>query len=249
MVSSFDIGGFDRSHVFEHTLNPKTFDHFSRYDYKGWVPPQIRKDFVRTWTGSGEFLDIGCGAFPVSMDVEGARQRGVGVDVAPEVIEAYAQYLKDLYLFDIENIALEEIPSFRSRFGTVILSETLEHFMKPLEVLRKLRTFIRPGGRLLVTYPNAFSIAQLLDYYMHGGEWSRFKLFHASHVYLVKKRELESLFQRAGFKMVYFDFRASDIVEGFPREQTRLWRHIASFMPSFLAHQFFYVLEREECCQ
>ena len=246
MAASFTVEGLDASHVFADTLDPETFDHFSRYDYHGWVPPQIRKDWIKAWTGSGEFLDIGCGAYPVSSDVEGCNLRGVGVDVAPEVVETYRQYLKDLYLFDIVNIDLEEIPSFRSRFNTVILSETLEHFRNPFEVLLKVKTFMRPGGRLLITYPNAFSVAQLLDYFIHWGKWHRFKTFNASHVYLVKRRALETLFKEAGFTVDHFDYRPSDIVEGFPKEHNWLWRKITKLAPTFLAHQFFYVLSKKD---
>jgi nicotinate-nucleotide adenylyltransferase len=180
------------------------------------------------------------------MDVPLGNKRGVGVDIAPEAAEKSPHYFKEFYLFDIERIGEEEIPELLHRFHTVILSETLEHFRDPALILEKANWFLKPGGKILLTYPNAYSIAQGIDRIAHFGRWHRFRDFHRSHIFLVKKKELEGLFGRAGLRIVYFDLRPSDIIDHWPQEQNRIWRCVAKLAPSLLGHQFFYVLERQE---
>jgi SAM-dependent methyltransferase len=231
------------THNFSHCINTEAFEHFSHYDYKKWMPPKSRRNFVSNWIGDGEYLDIGCGGYPVTMDVADGKNRGFGADIAPEAARRYRHYFKEFYFFDIENIDLREIPQLCRRFSAVVLSETLEHFHDPRSVLLKVRRFLKPSGKLLITYPNAFGVAQYIDYLLHGGSWHRYKDFHESHIFLVRKNQLEKLFIEAGFEIVHFDFRASNVAGSFPSEGNRAWKYIACWMPSFLGHQFFYVLK------
>ena len=231
-----------KNRVFAHTLHQDSFKHFSRYNYKAWIPPRVRRNWITQWVAPDEYLDIGCGGYPVTMDIPSGQKRGVGVDISEGAAQSYKKYFKDFYVFDIEHIELQEAPSLLKRFGAVILSERLEHFHDPLLVLHKATAFLRPGGQILITYPNAYSIAQYVDRAIHLGHPHRFREFHASHIYLVRKRTLENLFAQAGLAIHYFDFRPSDIVEGFPREDTIWWKKITSLAPSLLGHQFFYVL-------
>lgn len=230
-------------HMPSHMMDPKALDYFARYDYESWKPPQVRKDWITSWVGSGEFLDIGCGGYPVSMDVAGGTERGVGADISLNAVERFRTYFKEFFFLDIENAKPSDVPQLQKRFSSVIMSETLEHFSDPAQVLGTVKSFLAPGGRLLITYPNAFSIAQGIDWLLHRGTWKRFSDFHDSHVYLVRKRELEALFATLGFSVVHFDLRASDIAAGFPNEKNSLWRRVAAAWPSLFGHQFFYVLE------
>ena len=232
-----------KDRLFLHTIDSDTFKHFSNYNYEAWIPPKSRRDWINQWILPGEYIDIGCGGYPVTMDISDGRRRGVGVDVSEKAALRHKKYFKDFYLFDIENIELREIPDLLKRFETVVLSETLEHFRDPLPVLNKIKRFLRPGGRILITYPNAYSVAQYVDRATHRGRWHRFADFHENHIYLVRKHKLEVLFEKAGLVVKYFDFRPSDIIEGFPDEKSKFWKRIAQLTPSFLGHQFFYVLD------
>jgi len=130
--------------MFLHTIKQEAFDHFSKYDYDSWKPPKARRDWVRSWVGEGEYLDIGCGAYPVTMDVKDGKERGIGVDIAPQAAHTYTEYFKEFYLFNIEKIKKEEVPGLVGRFSTVVISETLEHFHDPMTILEKLSWFLEP---------------------------------------------------------------------------------------------------------
>ncbi len=228
--------------VFKQTLDPVVFDYFLRYDYESWRPPLVRRQWIATHVGVGEFLDIGCGAYPVTADVPGGQQRGVGIDVTPQAALRYRDHFAEFYLMGIDRVQPTEIPELLNRFETVVLSETLEHFHKPSLVLEQIKRFMKSEGTLLITYPNAFSIAQRFDYISHGGRWQRFRDFHRSHVFLTSKTRLEALFRTVGFSVIEFDFRPSSLIGLFPPETSRLWKSITRHWPSLFGHQFFYVL-------
>lgn len=241
------IGIFQAKNVslFLSSVNLETFSYFSKYDYSNWKPPLTRRNWIKTWVQDGEFLDIGCGGYPVSMDVASSKLRGVGADISLGALKRFRHYFKEFLFLDIEHVCPREATMLRKRFPTIIMSETLEHFSNPFNVLKRIRTFLSPGGRLLITYPNAFSFAQYVDWVLHFGRWSRFEEFHESHIYLVRKNILEDLFIQSGYRIVYFDFRPSNLVANYPNETNQLWKFIARFWPSFLGHQFFYVLSKE----
>jgi SAM-dependent methyltransferase len=231
-------------HVFPDTLDEEKFAYFEKYDYASWVPPVSRRNWITQNINAGEYLDIGCGAYPVTMDIPGGIARGIGVDISPHAARLYSRYFKEFYLFNIARISPRSVPELAQRFPTIILSETLEHFAEPEKVLETIRAFLAPKGQLLVTYPNIYSIAQRLDRFLHGGAHSRFKTFHKSHVFLIHKKALDAFFSDHGYRIVHFDCRPSDIVEGFPSESNPVWKRVARAYPSLLGHQFFYILER-----
>lgn len=231
-------------HRFPLSISPETFSYFKKYDYTNWKPPVIRRNWIKAWVQDGEFLDIGCGGYPVTMDVPNGKKRGVGADISLGALKRFRHYFREFLFLDIEHVREDETVQLCSRFKTVVMSETLEHFSNPLNVLGRVRTLLSPDGYLLVTYPNAFSFAQYVDWVLHCGKWKRFEEFHRSHIYLVRKSKLEELFKQAGYHTVHFDFRPSNLVGSFPSESNPFWKNITKFWPSFLAHQFFYVLER-----
>src|SRR3989344_282202 len=90
--------------VFSNTLHSRFLEHFSHYDYDAWIPPKERRDWITRWVSDGEYIDIGCGARPVTMDIADGKNRGVGVDISSQAARVSKRYFKDFYLFDIENI-------------------------------------------------------------------------------------------------------------------------------------------------
>ena len=125
-------------------------------------------------------LDVGCGfGFALRAlraagfsDVQGievsahqaeiARRAGFEVSVVPDTIE----YLRE----------------HRGRFGLVLLLDVLEHIPVPMQIdlVRAIREALRPGGRLIVTVPNANSpLAARWRYndYTHSSSFTEHSLF------------------------------------------------------------------------
>lgn len=76
-------------------------------------------------------------------------------------------------------------PEFQNWATHVICSELLEHVENPIQVLRNLHPFLKPGCRIVVTVP--------------GGPMSAFDIYigHRRHY---NRRQLKQLLEKAGFR-------------------------------------------------
>jgi 2-polyprenyl-3-methyl-5-hydroxy-6-metoxy-1,4-benzoquinol methylase len=75
-----------------------------------------------------------------------------------------------------------------------VMDNVIEHVADPRAVLSSLRTYLRPGGRIVVITPNMDSgMFRLL-----GRRWTPELAPHA-HIYLFHPRSMSECFARAGF--------------------------------------------------
>jgi SAM-dependent methyltransferase len=104
--------------------------------------------------GPRRMLEIGCG-FGFGLDVA-RRVRGwevQGFDPSPLAAAGAAQL--DL---PIANRYFTAEQGEIAAYDAVVCSEVIEHLFRPVDILRLLRSALRPGGVLVVTTPNAGAI-------------------------------------------------------------------------------------------
>lgn len=113
------------------------------------------------FSATGSMLDVGCGeGFAVAAFAEKGWQVR-GLDFSRAGFEAqnpgHAKLLVSGDLFDL----LEEERETGNRYDVVWLQNVLEHVLNPVGLMRSLQQLTLPGGALVVTVPNDFSILQL----------------------------------------------------------------------------------------
>jgi len=83
------------------------------------------------------------------------------------------------------------------KFDLIILSQVLEHVQKPLFLLHKIKSILRPGGVIAIAVPNVNSfLVKLLGAKENGCLWV------PEHVSYFSKDGLVFLLKRAGFKIM-----------------------------------------------
>jgi len=222
--------------------NPLYFNRFGDFPYDDWKPARQRVEFANKYAKGNSLLDIGCGYYPVTSEIR--MKRKVGLDVSVKAALKSEKEFHEFYFLDIANTGKEVLKENLGTFDTVVAAELLEHLENPADVIEKIEHLLNPNGRALVTLPNGGSIAGIVDKMRNNGKYNRFKLYHRTHISLLKIKEWERLFKRAGLDVYLFDFRPSDIVEGFPSETMPGWKAFCSLFPDFLAHQFYFVIEK-----
>jgi len=96
----------------------------------------------------GLVVDVGCGAQPYRR-LLGPEARYLGIDtVAARANFGYE--VRDTVYFDGETWPVEDASA-----DVVVCAETLEHVLRPAELLAEAHRCLRPGGRLLLTVPFA----------------------------------------------------------------------------------------------
>jgi SAM-dependent methyltransferase len=109
--------------------------------YKLKVKKKLFDVIMEKLNGSEKILDVGASTRNLGERIK--KEHG---DVTYKTLDIDRENEHDFYSF-------EEIDE---KFDLIVLSEVIEHleFMEGIELLRKLRDLLLPGGRIIVTTPN-----------------------------------------------------------------------------------------------
>jgi 2-polyprenyl-3-methyl-5-hydroxy-6-metoxy-1,4-benzoquinol methylase len=101
---------------------------------------------------AGRLLDMGCGAGDMLMLGQWMGWQVVGVDFDPIAVQFAQARGLPVRLGTLEAQSFPE-----GSFDAVLLSHVIEHVHDPRGLLREIRRILAPGGRLLLSTPNASS--------------------------------------------------------------------------------------------
>ena len=141
----------------------------------------------------GELFDVGCGngSYLEVMRTLGWRVRGLEPDpVAARIARGRG--------FDVMERSIEEADIPQESLGVVTMDHVIEHVIDPVRVLATARGWLRDGGQLTITTPNAES---------RGHRKFRDVWFHLDpprHLHLFSLRNLMACVERAGLRTVEF---------------------------------------------
>ena len=138
----------------------------------------------------GRMLEIGCasGAFLHRMAVAGWQAEGI------EFSESAAAAARRLG-YRVDTGQLEIAPDRPEQYDLVVGWMVLEHLHDPVRALKKLWSWAKPGGWLVVSVPNAdcYELALFRD------AW--FALHLPNHLYHFTPETLAKLFDRSGWRL------------------------------------------------
>lgn len=153
-----------------------------RESYKGASVPRLRQiwrnfdrtrrhmlEFRDTYGRGGRWLDLGSGSgeFLFLAGAAGAQAEGI------EPHAGYSVYCRDTLGLDVRTATLETSGFGDGVFDLIRLSHVLEHMRDPVQTLRQLRGWLKPGGVLYVEVPDieAEALSRV-----------RGRLFHFGHI-------------------------------------------------------------------
>jgi len=117
----------------------------------------------------GRILEVGAGCGALAL-----RLRDAGFDVVPTDLDPPHPWIARL---DLDHP--EWTDETRGPFDLVMCVETLEHVENPRQVLRSIRSVLRPGDRLLVSTPNITHPHSRLKMFLRGAPY----IFGPRHYY------------------------------------------------------------------
>jgi 2-polyprenyl-3-methyl-5-hydroxy-6-metoxy-1,4-benzoquinol methylase len=155
--------------------------------------------------GALDILDVGCAQGTLALLLAERGHRVWAMDIRPQFIDyARTRYERGDITF-IRGNALEI--GLRNRFDLIYANQVIEHLVYPLDLLRRLVSWLKPGGRVVMTTPNADYIKNNLPAFSQLGDPSQYEhLQHSAdadgHFYAYKDEELIHLFQQAGLQSI-----------------------------------------------
>jgi SAM-dependent methyltransferase len=118
-------------------------------------------------------------------------------------------------------------------FDVVTMWEVIEHLPDPRTTLAEVWRILRPGGRLVLSTPDAGSLAARLS----GRRWLGWRKV-PEHVFFFDRTNLDRLLDQSGFRPVRHRYASLTVSTGFALERAmslvglpRRWR-----APSWLTH-------------
>ncbi len=154
-------------------------------------------------------LEVGCGGGHVLQMFPESEL--VGVDVSSRMLAKARRNLAG-YRVQLLKGELRELDLSPGSFDRVICTEVLEHVDDPEEILLRIRGLIRPGGRVVITFPND-RLVQRLKGLIRATGLTRLPLFsrlswggEEFHIHIWRIREMRALLQR------YFTIRRQRFV-------------------------------------
>lgn len=175
---------------------------WSGADYAIYRPSCLRQiALLERFTRPGTLLDLGCGTGYL---IRAAQERGWRC-TGTELISDCVRFVTDVLNADCVHTSIEEADFGRGAFRAITLRQVLEHTRDPRRVLAQCRSWLAPGGLLLVLVPNedAVDIALLNGVAgMLGLRKKQTTVCPPIHFWGFTPAALATLLAAAGFKII-----------------------------------------------
>ena len=176
--------------------------------------PKFRdyREWVLKFVAPGKSLDIGTatGLFPSLLKEAGFDAEGI------EFNEASAQWGSRHYGIKIMSGSLETSGVSPESYDLITMTDVLEHTDHPLRFLDFVRSYLKPGGFMLITFPDVCSIEARYTNFIAGvlrRDWIRHRACRIpAHIWEFTPQTASTMFVKAGFQVRGFR-RRQDTIE------------------------------------
>lgn len=148
----------------------------------------------------GPVLDVGCGKGEIATAIATELEMRVhGIDPDEEKIRG----IEEVHGCTFHNTGLEEC-EMREEYNTVVCSHVLEHAENTHNFLRDCYSALNPGGRIIVTVPNALSLHKRIAGHMGLSEFYVLSVTDKmqEHKHLFDRNSLRALMRSIGFEII-----------------------------------------------
>lgn len=119
----------------------------------------------------------------------------IGIDILKSRVDEINKTGKYKFLAaNVENL------QFKEEFDVVVAGEIIEHVFNAGAFLNSMWRALKPGGKLILTTPNAFSLTAVLNVML-----LRRERCHPEHVTYYSPQTLRYIVERHGFKISEFE--------------------------------------------
>jgi len=160
-------------------------------------------NYLRRETGATDIVEFGSGSGILLNEATKLGMGILGVELSKDAGNVLPPPLKNKLIHSSAENFLEGCDAISS---TVVLSHTLEHFLKPDEVLRGIFQKMKHGGDLVIVVPNRKNC--------FGSNRNRFWGYWQVpvHTYHFDRQSLESLVKSIGFVPTKVNYRSGDFL-------------------------------------
>lgn len=146
---------------------------------------------VEKYEKGGRILDIGAAA---GFFLKVAKEKGwktFGIEPSKYL----SDYGNRTYGVNIQCGTIETAPKYDAPMDVVTLWDVLEHTFEPKDVLNRVNKFLKPGGHVVVNYPN-------IGNWMAKMAGRKYWFIISVHLYYFVPKTIEAMLKETGFEVV-----------------------------------------------
>lgn len=142
-------------------------------------------------------LELGTGPGTVTRILHSKGCQVTGVEMDPETLATCAPFCERTVQANLEDPDWAA-PLAGEKFDAVICADVLEHLRNPRPLLQQLHSFLKPGGSVLMSLPNASHLTVVAS--LLGGRFPYQKngLLDHTHLKFYGREDLEALLRECG---------------------------------------------------
>jgi 2-polyprenyl-3-methyl-5-hydroxy-6-metoxy-1,4-benzoquinol methylase len=177
-----------------------------------------------------DILDVGCAQGTLALMLAERGHRVTAVDLRQSFLDyAMTRYTHGDIKFVSGNVLDMELPE---RFDLIFANQIVEHLVYPAKMVAKLKTMLKPGGRLVVTTPNHDYFRNSLPSFSELGDPAQYedRQFTADgdgHFFSYRGEELKQIFEGEAMAEVEIRLFETPFISGHARV-----RHLHGLLPA-----------------
>lgn len=162
----------------------------------------VRRELVdEVPVGPHVVLEIGCGEGGTGavLKAEGRASRVVGIELMEDAAEQAKNVLDQVLVGNIEQM---DLPFVEGQFDALLLADVMEHLVDPWAVLRRLMTYLKPGGVVVASLPNVRNWRVLMPLIFLGKwEYQDAGIMDRTHLRFFTRSGMIKLFCESGLEI------------------------------------------------
>ena len=200
----------------------------------------VRHDIIREIGGTGlSVLEIGCGSGATLLQLrrEGIATTVAGVEINEKSVSGARHLLDRVVIGNIEQI---ELPFTDETFDVIVMADVIEHLIDPWSVVKALKRFLKPNGRIIASIPNIQEKKNLVRIYLKGDfSYEDWGVFDRTHLRFFCRKNVIELFEKD-----YRIIRIRNLPEKLRGKKAILNRITGGRLIDFFTMQFVVVAEK-----
>lgn len=167
-----------------------------------------RLAFIQDQCRGKRVLDVGCVNHSVEFvehddwlhgKIAAVASSVVGIDIEKEAVEELNRRGYTAIVANAEDFNLRD--RYPEGFEVVVAGEIIEHLVNPGLFLQNLRCHLAPGGKIILTTPNAYGFIFFLEVLLLGHE-----TLNDDHTMTFSKKNMTRFLEKCGFEVTGFTY-------------------------------------------
>jgi 2-polyprenyl-3-methyl-5-hydroxy-6-metoxy-1,4-benzoquinol methylase len=161
----------------------------------------VLREFQRLKTAPGRVLDVGCGRGALGQAIQHLGWEVWGIEQNAEVCATARQRLDRVIEADLLDVDQVRPGLGAKAFDAVVFSDVLEHLIDPLAVVESYVDLLKPGGKVIVSVPNAVVWTNRLAILCGWVEYTDSGVMDRTHLRFFTFRSAKRLIRQSGLRL------------------------------------------------